>query len=366
MPEYQFLSSEKVLCDDLNGRHVYDITLNNAETEIHITNLGCAITEICIPDRMGVRRNIVAGYDHLEAYGRNPHYFGCIIGRNTNRIADGQFTLNGRTVQLSCNEGENHLHGGFDGFHKKIWEIGAMIHSEEAVGVILKHTSPDGEEGYPGTLQVQVKYMLDVSGKLSIHYTAVTDQPTPVNLSNHSYFNLSGFEDMVIYDHILHIHAAGYTEKNGKNLPTGRLLPLGGTLLDFSTPRRIGAYIDQFPSDRGFDHNYILDRSFPGPHPASAPLPNSATPAIAAELFDPGSGRMLKVATTQPGIQLYTANWWDGTITGKQGKPYCKHGAVALETQAFPDSPNHPAFPDTILYPGDTYRSTTEFQFGVI
>jgi len=339
------------LYDNLQGKDVYWITLRNGDIVIRITNLGCIITSIHTPDRRGVRKNIVAGFEKPGDYQQNPYYFGCVVGRTINRIGGGKFPLDGRTVQLSQNDGPNHLHGGFEGFDKKIWDIREVIHNEGEVGVVFSYTSRDGEEGYPGNLQTQVKYALSPENKLRIEYRAVTDKRTPVNLSNHSYFNLTGFDNPVITDHLLTIHAGKYTEKNENNLPTGNILPLSGTPLDFSTPGRIGDHIDQFPPDKGFDHNYVLE----------AALPGALTPA--AELYDPSTGRGLRVATDQPGLQVYTANWWDSTLHTPDGKPYAQHGAVALETQAFPDSPNHTCFPDTILAPGDTYRATTVFEF---
>lgn len=339
------------LYDHVQGKDIYWITLRNGSTVVRITNLGCAITSILTPDREGVHKNIVAGFEEPGDYKNNPYYFGCVVGRTINRIGEGRFPLEGRTIQLSQNHGHNHLHGGFEGFNKKIWDIAGVIHGEGEVGVTFSYTSRDGEEGYPGNLQVQVRYILSPENKLLITYKATTDKKTPVNLSNHSYFNLTGFANPVITDHLLKIHAEKYTEKNADNLPTGNILPLSGTSLDFSRPKKIGDHIDQFPLDKGFDHNFVLT-------PVS-----SGTLRPAAELYDPSSGRMLRITTDRPGMQLYTANWWDGSLLAPDGRPYVQHGAVALETQAFPDSPNHADFPDTILTPDETYRATTVFEF---
>jgi aldose 1-epimerase len=349
------LTVRQELYDQIDGSPVYLITLAGEDVTVTVTNFGCAITSISIPDREGVCRNIVAGFEDLCRYGQNEHYIGCVVGRYVNRIGCGRFSLDGGTVQLSLNDGFNHLHGGFEGFHKQIWNVSDIIRSEGEAGVVFDYTSTDGEEGYPGNLRVRVTYVLDAARAFHIRYEAVTDKRTPVNLSNHSYFNLTGFASPQITDHILRVHASRYTEKSALNLPTGNMPGLAGTPLDFTRPRRIGDIIDRFPIDLGLDHNYVLDKP-------DAP----AELAPAAELSEPVSGRVLRVMTDQPGLQVYTANWWDGTLLGAGGLRYERHGAVALETQAFPDSPNHPEFPNTILSPGDTYRSTTIFAFGVM
>lgn len=355
------------LYDRLQGKDVYWFTLRNGATIVRITNLGCIITSIHTPDREGIQKNIVAGFGEPGNYRQNPYYFGCVIGRTINRIGGGRFSLDGRTVQLSLNDGNTHLHGGFEGFGKKIWDIAGVIHTEGDVGVVFSYTSRDGEEGYPGNLEVQVKYTLSPDNKLRMEYTAMTDKRTPVSLSNHSYFNLSGFDNPLITDHLLKVYANNYTEKNENNLPTGKVLPVAGTPLDFSTPRRIGDHIDRFPLDRGLDHNYVLDSQFPESQSLTrgrlSPVPETLHPA--AELYDPSTGRELRITTDRPGLQVYTANWWDGSLHAPDGQPYRQHGAVALETQAFPDSPNHAAFQDIILEPGDTYRATTVFKFDV-
>ncbi|HLZ88343.1 MAG TPA: aldose epimerase family protein [Puia sp.] len=315
---------------------------------VGIINLGAAITLLEAPDRSGRVKNIVAGFSTPDEYWNNDHYFGCLVGRYANRIGGGLFQLDGRPVQLSVNNDGNHLHGGWEGFHKQLWRLRTRIEKEQESGIVLEYTSPDGQEGYPGNCRVQVTYLLDIAGRLSIDYQATTDAATPVNLTNHSYFNLSGFDNPVVDDHLLQVFAGRYTEKNTRNLPTGRLLPVDGTPLDFTHPRRIGDRFLHLPTDNGYDHNYVLDDA------------NASAPA--AELYDPVSGRQLKVFTDRPAIQVYTANWWDGSIVGRQGVPYSKHGAVALETQAYPDSPNQPSFPDTILRPGGVYRTTTIFE----
>ena len=333
------------------------ITLRNGTVTVRLTDLGCAVLSIHTPDRNGIRKNIVAGFSTPAEYSHNPWYFGCIVGRYANRIAGGRFTLDGRTVQLSRNNEGNHLHGGFEGFHKKTWDITRVINQPTEVGVVFSYTSQDGEEGYPGTIKAEVQYTLTIDNRLKMEYRAETDKKTPVNLTNHSYFNLSGFETPRITDHILRINARHYTEKGADNLPTGHFILLPGSPLDFSSPTAIGRNIDSFPIDKGFDHNFVLS-----PYLTGETTPDDQP---AAELTHPGSGRVLRLWTDQPGLQLYTANWWDGLLKGAHDQPYVQHGAVALETQAFPDSPNHPEFPNTILDPGDTYCATTILEFDV-
>ena len=315
--------------------------LHHKNLSLTLTDLGAAIQTLCVPDREGKMANVVAGYKEVQSYANNPDYLGCIIGRCVNRIDRGRFRINGSTYQLTINEDGNHLHGGFEGFHKKVWR------PREVTGnaALLAYESPDGEEGYPGNLKVTVHYQLTDRG-LKISYTAETDKPTPVNLSNHSYFNLSGFENPLITDHLLQINAQEFSEKNDRNLPTGRLLPVAGTALDFREPQRIKKGLTAFPNDHGYDHNFVLDQK-----------------NAAAELYDPTTGRLLKVYTDQPCLQVYTANWWTGATRGPQGVDYVRHGAVALETQSFPDGPNHDGFPSGILFPGEVYRSTTIFEF---
>jgi aldose 1-epimerase len=330
----------------LNGNEIYRITLGNGNITVGLTNIGCSIMSIHTPDRHGELANIVAGFNDPLAYTRNPFYFGSIIGRYVNRIGGASFKLDGRTIRLSDNDNGNHLHGGLEGFNKKIWRIRNSYYNEHEAGVLFDYTSRDGEEGYPGNLYTQVKYTLNAAGELQLTYHAVTDKPTPVNLSNHSYFNLSGFEVPHIDDHVMTIRAAAFTEKQQQNLPTGRIIPVQGTPLDLSSPKRLGERIRLLAVDRGFDHNYVLDGMEP-----------------AVEVHDPLSGRLLRLTTDRPGLQLYTANWWDGSVQGAHAQPYRQHGAFALETQAFPDSPNRPEFPGTILQPGETWQTKTTFTF---
>ena len=346
-----FLKSE--LYTELDDKEIYKISLQNGNMKVEITNLGCCISAIYTPDKKGEQKNIVAGFEELKDYKNNRDYFGCVLGRYANRIAGGRFSLEEKEISLSVNDGENHLHGGVAGFNKKIWDVNSLIRDQDWVGVVFEYVSRDGEEGYPGNLSVKVKYFLSHTNRLSIEYHAETDKSTPVNLSNHSYFNLTGFETPLVDNHILQINAISYTENNEHSIPTGEVVPVAGTPLNFFAPKRIGTHIDSFPVDKGFNHNFILEH-----HQRGAVV-------LAVQLKDPETGRTLKVYTDQPAIQLYTANFWDGTILGSQGQYYQPHGAVALETQAFPDSPNQPSFPNTILNPGEHYFSTTIYEFGV-
>jgi aldose 1-epimerase len=341
-----------VSCGLFDDQPVYAITLSNDNITIELTNLGAAITAIFTVDRNGKYNNIVAGYGNVSRYGDNPHYFGCLLGRYAGRIANSKFTLDGDVVSLSQNDGPNHLHGGKDGFNKKVWKIKSFIREKEETGVIMEYLSPDGSEGYPGNLWVTVKYILNRDNQLKIIYDAVTDKSTPINLSNHSYFNLNGFKSNVL-DHSLRLNADAYTESSGHNLPTGKILPVKGTALDFSCTKTIGVDIADMIASDGYNHNFVLNGYFPG------------KVRLVVELSEPTSGRVLKIFTDRPGIQVYSANDWEGNVTGPQGYAYGKHSALALETQAFPDSPNHSNFPDTILQPGQRFLSETVYEFSL-
>lgn len=331
---------------------VQRVILRNGEISVELTNIGASVVAIHTPDRDGTTKNIVAGFNDLSQYDINKDYLGCIVGRYANRIANGRFTLNDKKYQLTVNDGINHLHGGVNGFHLKHWLMDGFAENEDDCSVTFSCSSVDGEEGYPGNLQVKVQYELS-RNVLKLHFTATTDSSTPVNLTNHSYFNLSGFEQTVISDHTLQINADDYIEKSSMNTPTGRILPIRGTDLDFRAPKAIGKGINGFPADMGYDHTFVLQS-------------NGKEIKTAAVLNDAGSGRTLTVFTNKPGIHIYSANYWDGTTVGTQHKSYIKHGAVALETQLFPDSANHPHFPDCILNPGEVYDYTTIFQFDIV
>lgn len=326
---------------------LYTLTNENGIV-VKITNYGGIITQIWIPDRAGKSGDIVLGYNSLQGYLHNNPYFGAIVGRYANRISGGEFTLDGTTYRLAKNNGNNHLHGGVKGFDKVVWDAKEMEDSS-SVGVELTYTSIDGEEGYPGNLRVKVVYTLSDNNELETVISAVTDKACPVNLCNHTYFNLTK-ADTNILGHILSIVAARLTDVNSELIPTGTMPPIAGTPMDFNKPHEIGSRIDQV--EGGYDHNYILDKK-------------SGDLALAATLLDPKSGREVKIFTTQPGIQFYSGNFLDGSITGKEGKVYGKHYGLCLETQHFPDSPNHSGFPNTILKPGEEYHEITVYQFGV-
>jgi aldose 1-epimerase len=338
-----------------DGRAVEIYTLTNAHgVEMRVITYGGIITSLKVPDRAGHLGDIVLGFDTIDEYLKDPPYFGALIGRYGNRIAKGQFTLDGKTFKLATNNGPNHLHGGVKGFDKVVW---SAVPGEDpnGVSVTLSRTSPDGEEGYPGNLHATVRYTLTDKNELAIDYRATTDKATPVNLTQHSYFNLTD-ESNDILGHELTIHASRYTPVDDTLIPTGELAGVQGTPFDFLKATAIGARIAtdnaQLKNGRGYDHNWVLDRTGSGLQPA-------------ARLVDPKSGRTLEVATTEPGLQFYSGNFLDGTITGKGGRMYKNRTGLCLETQHYPDSPNHPSFPSTILQPGQTYSSRTVFTFGV-
>ena len=333
---------------------IFHIILRNGNICVELTNIGCAITAIRTPDKRNNPANIVAGFSDLPDYNVNADYFGCVVGRYTNRISNGRFQLDGKTYQLTVNNDSNHLHGGKEGFSRKLWQIQETIEKEDECGIVFFYCSPDGEEGYPGNLSVTVKYVLSRENKLSIYYTATTDKSTPVSLTNHSYFNLTGFSDSTIYHHKLFVEATEYTPKSVNNTSTGEIAKVESTAFDFRIPKMIGKDIHAFPDDMGYDHNFIIKSD------------NSRAIVRAAILCEEKSGRIVTIYTDRPAIQVYTGNFWDGTIQGEQGYRYLQHGGVALETQAFPDSPNHPHFPDTILHPGEVHESTTIYEFGVM
>ena len=340
-----------------DGRAVDVFTLANPSgVVVRAMTYGAIITAVRTPDRAGHLEDITLGFDSLPGYlGEHP-YFGALIGRYANRIARGQFTLDGVTYNLARNNGPNSLHGGQRGFDKVLWTAEPFTRSD-AAGVMFHYTSPDGEEGYPGTLAVRVGYTLTTRNELVVDYEATTDKATPVNLSQHAYWNLRGEGRGDILDHVVELDASSFTPVDSTLIPTGKVRSVIGTPFDFRTPTRVGARINE-PNEQlrfggGYDHNFVLDR-------------RTAGLAHAARVVDPGSGRTLDISTTEPGVQFYTGNFLDGTITGKSGHVYPHRGALVLETQHFPDSPNHVEFPSTILRPGAVYRSQTVFQFGVV
>jgi aldose 1-epimerase len=322
---------------------------NNHDVTVRITNYGGIITAIRVPDKNGVIADIVLGLNTLAEYLKPHPYLGALVGRYGNRIAKGRFILDGATYQLAVNDGGNHLHGGLVGFNKVVWRA-REIRTDETVGVALQYGSVDGEEGYPGNLQVEVKYLLNNRNELTLEYSAGTDQPTVVNLTNHSYFNLSGEGSGNILGQMMQINADYITAVDEELIPTGELAAVAGTPFDFTEARAIGS---RFAAVKGgYDHNYVLNRQGTGL-------------CLAAKAEDPQSGRMLEVYTTQPGMQFYTGNSLNGTIQGKSGQFYGPQSAFCLETQAYPDSPNHPEFPTTRLNPGETYHQVTVYKFAV-
>lgn len=338
------------------GRPVDLFTLRSANRlELRVMTYGGVIVSLRIPDRDRKLDDVVLGFDSLAPYLAGTPYFGAIIGRYANRIARGSFTLDGETYTLAKNEGENHLHGGIRGFDKVVWEAEPFEGAANR-GLILAYTSPDGDEGYPGRLETTVTYTLTDDDELAVDYRATTDRPTPVDLTQHSYFNLEGAGNSDILDHELMIAASAFTPVDSTLIPTGEIAPVEGTPFDFRKPERIGSRIDaddtQLARAGGYDQNFVLDRKGDGVE-------------LAARVTDAGSGRTFEVRTTEPGLQFYTGNSLDGTITGRAGHVYGPRSALCLETQHFPDSPNHPSFPSTIVRPDEEYRSRTIFAFGV-
>jgi len=316
---------------------------------IKISEYGAIVTEINVPDRDGKLGDVVLGFDNLDRYVQGHPFFGAIAGRVANRIANGKFTLDGKEYTLAKNNGPNHLHGGLKGFDKKVWQSKPLPATDHEVGVELTCFSPDGEEGYPGNLHVTVTYSLTDKSELRIDYRATTDKATPVNLTNHSYFNLAGSGD--ILGHELWLAASHYTPTDEGLIPTGEIKSVSDSPLDFTKPASIGARINQTGlQPAGYDHNFVLNSG-------------GKSLALAARVYEPKSGRVMEVLTTEPGIQLYTANGLDGSITGVGGVVYPRHGAFCLETQHFPDSINKPKFPSVVLPPGETFKSTTLYRF---
>ena len=326
---------------------------NDRGVTVEAMTYGGIITSITAPDRNGDTADIVLGFDSIDSYRKEHPYFGAIIGRYGNRIARGRFTLDGQACRLATNNGAHHLHGGLRGFDKHVW-AGEPLAGKN--GVAFTRTSPDGEEGYPGNLTVRVTYELTGHNQLVVEYHATTDQATPINLTQHSYFNLAGHGSGDILNQTLMLNADRFTPVDGTLIPTGEIATVEGTPFDFRQPTCIGARIAQphlqLTHGQGYDHNWVLNRRGEGLQ-------------LAAIAMDPVSGRTLEITTTEPGIQFYSGNFLDGTLTGKGGHVYQRRAGFCLETQHFPDSPNQPNFPTTVLPPGQEYRSSTVFTFGV-
>jgi aldose 1-epimerase len=331
---------------------LYSLT-NKKGMEVSITNFGATVVTLKVPDRAGKAADIVLGYDTLDGYEKGTSYFGATVGRYGNRIAGGKFSIDGKTYTLPKNNGENTLHGGIVGFNKRVWKA-REIASKEGESLEMTYLSADGEEGFPGNLSAKVVFTLPAErNELRIDYTATTDKDTVLNLTNHSYFNLSGEGNGDILDHVMTLHSKQFTPVDKTLIPTGELKNVGGTPMDFNSATAIGKRInendEQLVFGKGYDHNWVLTRAGGGL-------------SMAAEAYDPKSGRKLEVLTTEPGVQFYSGNFLDGA-KGKGNKPYPQRAAFCLETQHFPDSPNHPNFPSTLLKPNAVFHSQTAFRF---
>lgn len=332
---------------------VFEYTLTNTQgMVVKIINYGATVTHVLVPDKNGQLGDVVLGFDSLSGYLQpgNP-YFGCIVGRYANRIANAKFILDGKEYKLAANNNGNSLHGGLKGFDKVTWTLKGKEINDEHSTLGFQYHSKDGEEGYPGNMEITVAYTLLPTNELKIDYIATTDKPTPVNLTNHCYFNLSAGKDLTILDHELMLKADRYTPVNDKLIPTGKMEDVKGTPMDFNTAKKIGK--DMALVSGGYDHNWILTRSGNGPE-------------LIGSLYHAASGRYTEIFTTEPGIQFYSGNFLDGTLQHtREGARYVKHAGLCLETQHFPDSPNQPDFPNTILKPGEIYHQTTVYKFSV-
>jgi aldose 1-epimerase len=337
-----------------DGRPVDLYTLSNsAGTEMRVTNYGGIIVSLRVADRNGKMADVVLGHDELKGYFDNSPYLGAIIGRYANRIAGGKFKLDGVEYKLATNNGPNSLHGGLKGFNQALWDASTSF-GDKGESIAFSYTSRDGEEGYPGNLQIKVSYTLTNQNEVIVDYMATSDKATPVNLTQHTYFNLQGEGAGNILAHEITLHADRFTPVDKNLIPTGQILSVKGTPLDLTSPTAMGAHMDatfeQIALARGYDHNFVISRK-------------NDSLELAARVREPVSGRVLEVYTTEPGIQFYTGNFLDGSVKGKQGHMYQQRSGFCLETQHFPDSPNHPNFPSTILRPGATFHSTTIFKF---
>jgi len=344
------MKSEKKNFGKVNGREVYLFTFeNNNNVQFSITNYGGIITHLKVPDKNGNSVDTVLGFDNLEQYLDDHPYFGALIGRFGNRIANGQFTLDGKSYTMVQNNDTNHLHGGTRGFDKVIWDAKSIIEENDKTGIELEYVSVDGEEGYPGTLTVNVKCTINNKNELCFEYLASTDKTTIINLTHHGYFNLNGIKNDIL-DHVMIINADSITAIDEKLIPTGELKEVGNTPFDFRKAKKIGKDIEEAG---GYDHNFVLNKS-------------GNELSHAANVYDEGTGIKLDVFTTEPGMQFYSSNFLDGSLTGKNNIKYSKHFAFCLETQHFPDSPNKPEFPTTRLEPGQKYQQTTIYKFGTV
>ena len=351
-----YASVKEVKMEDFDKINLYTLK-NSSGTTIKVTNYGAIIASIVVADRNGNMGDIALGYNCVEDYMNavDKPYLGSIVGRYGNRIADGKFILDGETYKLARNNYPNHLHGGVIGFDKVVWDANPIL-GEGFTGIELTYLSKDGEEGYPGNLDVKVTYKLTDDNELVIEYLATTDKATPVNLTNHTYFNLAGEGSGTILDHELMINADNFTPIDETLIPTGKIVSVKGTPFDFTSPKAIGKDIGvenkQLKYGLGYDHNFVLNK-------------DDKKMSLAATVYEPSSGRFMEVLTEEPGVQFYCGNFLDGRLKGKSGKTYVHRGGLCLETQHYPDSPNKPDFPSTILRPGETYKTKTVFRFSV-
>jgi len=337
----------------IDGESVALFTLaNDRGAVVRITEYGGTLVSVRVPDRFGEPADVVLGFDTLEEYQTKSGSLGVIVGRFANRIAGGRFQLDGVDYQLAINNPPNHLHGGVGGFQRALWR-GEVEDSLEGLGVRLNYTSADGEDGYPGEVNVEVRYTLTKASGLRIDYYATADRPTPINLTNHAYFQLKGHDQGSIYQHVLRLKSSQYTVRDASGIPTGEIALVDGTPFDFTSPMEIGARIDQLESG-GYDDNLVFDG-----------WESNGRPRLVGEVIEPLRGRRMELLTTEPGVQLYTGNFLDG-LRGKQGAIYDRHHAFCLETQHFPDSVNHDHFPSVILRPDETYQQTTEYRFSTL
>ena len=349
-----FASTALAQVKDFDSIKLYTLK-NESGMTVCVTNYGAIVTSIIVSDRNGKRADVALGYDRVEDYinAVDKPYFGAVVGRYGNRIAKGEFTLDGETYSLLKNNGENHLHGGAIWFDKVVWTVDEYV---EGQSLTLSYLAKDKEEGYPGNLQLKITYTLADDNSLIVDYHATTDKATPVNVTQHTYFNLKGEGQGTILDHQLMLNAKKFTPVDESLIPTGEMPTVAGTPFDFTTPKAIGRDIgqqnEQLVFGLGYDHNWILDTDG-----------KEGELSLAAQVHEPSSGRVMEIYTTEPGIQFYCGNFLDGRLKGKSGKPYVHRGGFCLETQHFPDSPNQPNFPSTILKPGETYDSKTVFKF---
>jgi aldose 1-epimerase len=353
----EIIKEEKFI-GTFKGKPTALYTLKNKNGVVaQITNFGGKIVSILVPDRAGNFADVVLGYDNIDECIKGNPYFGAICGRYANRIANGKFSIDGKTYQLPINNGANSLHGGPEGFNNQMFDTKGVIKTKIGEAVEMIYVSKDGEMGYPGTLNVKITYTLSDKNELILDFEAKTDKATHVNICGHSYFNLAGEGNGNILEHELRINSDKFTPVSDALIPTGELRPVAGTPMDFTKPKLIGKNIDdkydQLVYGRGYDHNWELNKKKSGEF------------SLAATCYEPKSGRVMEVHTTQPGVQLYTANWLDGSDKGKGGKAYLMRSALCLETQNFPDTPNKPEFPSTLLRPGDTYKNACVYKFYV-